>query len=57
MVSSNKTRTMCWSQIESQSKDYYPTIDEKANEDFDADNRHLSPMNKDWVMSLFLELL
>ena len=43
--------------LESQSKDYYPTIDELIEEDVSTVSKHLHKMQKDWVISLFRDLL
>ena len=43
--------------LESQSKDYYPTIDELIEEDVSTVSKHLHKIQKDWVISLFRDLL
>ena len=42
---------------ESQSKDYYPTIDELMGEDVSTVSKHVHKMQKDWLIFLFLDLL
>ena len=43
--------------LESQSKDYYPTVDELIEEDVSTVSKHLHKMQKDWVISFFRDLL
>ena len=40
----------------SQSKGYYPTIDELIEEDVSTVSKHLHKMQKVWVISLFRNL-
>ena len=60
MVSSNDAnsgKTMCRPRLECEIKDHYLTIEEILNEDADAVNKRPSEINRDWVISLFIELL
>ena len=44
-------------QLDSQSKDYFPTVAEILANDDEAVNKHLNKMNKESVLCLFREML